>query len=106
MRTKCPQKIGLVCLESREEIIHIHTAFIHIVMTSVRSANCNTQVLRLRICIGPLQIFFKPGSRWALQDDKFYLGKRLGSGSFGQVFLAKNRRGKELAVKVESLGDD
>lgn len=40
------------------------------------------------------------------QDDKFYLGKRLGSGSFGQVFLAKNRRGKELAVKVESLGDD
>ena len=38
------------------------------------------------------------------QDDKFYLGRRLGSGSFGQVFLAKNRRGKELAVKVESLG--
>lgn len=35
------------------------------------------------------------------EDDKFYLGKRLGSGSFGQVFLAKNRRGKELAVKVE-----
>ena len=38
------------------------------------------------------------------QDDKFYLGRRLGSGSFGQVFLAKNRRGKELAVKVENLG--
>ncbi len=37
------------------------------------------------------------------QDDKFYLGRRLGSGSFGQVFLAKNRRGKELAVKVEHL---
>eukprot|EP00438_Fugacium_kawagutii_P026317 Skav227417 [mRNA] locus=scaffold950:170975:180950:- [translate_table: standard] len=36
-------------------------------------------------------------------DDKFYLGKRLGSGSFGQVFLAKNRRGKELAVKVERM---
>jgi len=35
------------------------------------------------------------------EDDKFYLGRRLGSGSFGQVFLAKNRRGKELAVKVE-----
>ncbi|CAK9021942.1 unnamed protein product [Durusdinium trenchii] len=35
------------------------------------------------------------------EEQKFYLGKRLGNGSFGQVFLAKNRRGKELAVKVE-----
>eukprot|EP00913_Durusdinium_trenchii_P029925 g28042.t1 len=37
----------------------------------------------------------------ASEEQKFYLGKRLGNGSFGQVFLAKNRRGKELAVKVE-----
>ena len=40
----------------------------------------------------------------AFEDQKFYLGKRLGSGSFGQVFLARNRCGEELAVKVECLG--
>lgn len=64
---------------------------------------------------GPPHIFEagEDGDGWGrarpgpvFEDDKFYLGKRLGSGSFGQVFLAKNRRGKELAVKVESLGKE
>lgn len=58
------------------------------------------QTLNLSICFACKTLQQKN----TVQDDKFYLGRRLGSGSFGQVFLAKNRRGKELAVKVEHLG--
>ncbi|CAE7767634.1 unnamed protein product [Symbiodinium pilosum] len=46
---------------------------------------------------------WKRGQTTGQQDDlKFKLGKRLGHGSFGQVFLARDvQTGEDLAVKVE-----
>ena len=36
-------------------------------------------------------------------NEIFYLSKKIGSGSFGQIYLGSNDLGRDLAIKMEPV---
>jgi hypothetical protein len=40
----------------------------------------------------------------AVVDGKYRLGERIGSGSFGEIFMGHTASGKRVAVKCEKKG--